>query len=108
MTEPVPAVLDCPHCGRPTEHELRYAGRLLVSSGCTVCGRSIDLDVRRRYVADLAGRIRSKPRRLVRRLRRHPVAFSAGLPRSTAAKPLRVYEEIKLVLAAAERARRRG
>jgi hypothetical protein len=107
MSDPRHAVLGCARCGAATDHELHYAGRLLVSSSCTVCGLRIDLDVRRRYLSDLASRIRSKPRRVVRRLRHHPVTFTAGLPRSTVVKPLRMIDEVRLVLAAAERARRR-
>jgi len=107
MSEPMHAVLGCARCGAATEHDLRYAGRLLVSSGCTVCGLRIDLDVRRRYLSDLASRIRGKPKRVVRRLRHHPVTFTAGLPRSMLLKPLRMIDEVRLVLAAAERARRR-
>ena len=98
--------LSCVRCGVPTEHELAYAGRLLVTTRCTRCGRVIARDVRRRYAADLVDRIRSKPRRIVRRLRRHPVTFTAGLPRTAAAKPLRVLDEVRLVLDAADRARR--
>lgn len=96
--------LDCVRCGLPPEHELSYAGRLLVISRCTRCNRVIARDVRRRHAADLVDRIRSKPRRIVRRLRRHPVTFTAGLPRTTAAKPLRVLDEVRLVLDAAQRA----
>jgi PHP family Zn ribbon phosphoesterase len=100
--------LRCARCAALTDHELAYAGRLLVTSRCTRCGEMFARDVRRRYVADLGGRMRSKPRRIVHRLRRHPVAFAATLPHAVIAKPLRVLDEVRLVLGAAARARRRG
>jgi hypothetical protein len=106
MAELTHTELRCVRCGVPTEHELAYAGRLLVTSRCLRCGEQIARDVRRRYVADLGGRIRSKPRRIVRRLRRHPVGFTATLPRTAALKPFRVLDEVRLVLAAANRAHR--
>ncbi len=107
MPNPTRTELRCARCAATTEHELAYAGRLLVTSRCTRCGEQIVRDVRREYVADLGDRIRSKPRRIVRRLRRHPVTFSAGLPRTVVAKPLRVFDEVRLVLGAAARVRRR-
>jgi uncharacterized C2H2 Zn-finger protein len=107
VVDEVLANLHCPRCGAVTGHELAYAGRLLVRSRCTRCGRVLERDVRRCYVVDLAGRIASKPRRIVRRLARHPVAFTAGLPRTTVTKPLRIVDELRLVLGAASRVRRR-
>lgn len=106
MTDISRTELDCLSCGRQTEHELAYAGRLLVTARCTACGASIDRDVRRRWVDDLASRVASKPRRMARRLRRHPLGFTVSLPLSTVAKPLRVLDEARLVFGAAARARR--
>lgn len=100
------AELDCLRCGQQTEHELAYAGRLLVTVRCTRCGHAIERDLRRRWVGDLGSRVASKPFRMARRLRRHPVAFIASLPLSALAKPLRVLDELRLVLAAAARAQR--
>lgn len=106
MAELTRTELRCVRCGVPTEHELAYAGRLLVTTRCTRCGERIARDVRRRYLADLGGRIRSKPRRIARRLRRHPVGFTATLPRTAALKPFRVLGEVRLVLGAANQAHR--
>jgi ribosomal protein S27AE len=108
VVDDVLADLHCPRCGTVTAHELAYAGRLLVRSRCTRCGRVLERDVRRRYATDLVDRIATKPRRIARRLARHPVAFTAGLPRTTAVKPLRIVDELRLVLGAAARVRRRA
>ena len=106
MTDVTRAELACLRCGTTTEHELAYAGRLLVTSRCTRCGAVIERDVRRRYADDLWSRVVTKPRRMVRRLRRHPLTFTASLPRTTAAKPLRVLDELRLVWGAAARSHR--
>jgi len=101
------ATLVCAHCGRETHHELAYAGRLLVVTTCTACGSSIERDVRRRYLGDLRQRMLSKPARMVRRFRRHPVGFTGSLPRTAFRKPLTVLDEVRLVWSAAADARRR-
>lgn len=93
--------LTCQRCGANATHELAYAGRLLVSSTCTACGHTIERDVRDRYVADLRHRVASKPRRMLRRFRRHPLSYACSLPRAVAAKPLGVLAELRLVVRAA-------
>ncbi|MEU3271865.1 hypothetical protein ABZ639_13525 [Saccharomonospora sp. NPDC006951] len=100
------ATLSCHHCGEETDHELAYAGRLLVVTTCTRCGNSIERDVRRRYVADLRHRMTSKPGRMLRRFRRHPVGFASSLPRTTVLKPWELLEEVRLVWGAAADARK--
>ncbi|WP_199430205.1 hypothetical protein [Qaidamihabitans albus] len=100
------ATLRCHHCGQETRHELAYAGRLLVVTSCTRCGESIERDVRGRYLADLRQRMLSKPRRMLRRFRRHPVGFTTSLPRTTVLKPWELVEEVRLVWRAAADARR--
>ncbi|PXY27250.1 hypothetical protein [Prauserella muralis] len=100
------ATLLCHHCGEETPHELAYAGRLLVVTTCTRCGTSIERDVRRRYLADLRHRMTSKPGRMLRRFRRHPVSFAGSLPRTTVLKPWELLEEVRLVWSAAADARR--
>ncbi|MCP2252288.1 hypothetical protein LY13_001027 [Prauserella aidingensis] len=101
------ATLACHRCGRETRHELAYAGRLLVVTTCLTCGTSIERDVRRRYLQDLRHRMLSKPGRMARRLRRHPVGFTGSLPRTAARKPWRLLDEVRLVWSAAADARRR-
>ncbi|PRX48511.1 hypothetical protein B0I33_104328 [Prauserella shujinwangii] len=95
------ATLTCHRCGRETRHELAYAGRLLVVTTCTRCGNGIGRDVRRRYLADLRQRVASKPGRMLRRFRRHPVGFTTSLPRTTVLKPWELVEEMRLVWSAA-------
>ncbi|WP_020671460.1 hypothetical protein [Amycolatopsis nigrescens] len=98
--------LVCTGCGQETRHELAYAGRLLVLTTCTRCGNSIERDVRARYLADLRQRMVSKPGRMLRRFRRHPLAFTSSLPRTAPAKPLELIAEVRLVWRAAADARR--
>jgi hypothetical protein len=100
--------LACPRCGQETRHELAYAGRLLVVTTCTRCEHSIERDVRARYVADLRQRLASKPGRMLRRFRRHPLTFTTSLPRTVPSKPLELVAEVKLVLRASRRVRGRG
>ncbi|MEU6643841.1 hypothetical protein ABZ863_14985 [Saccharomonospora sp. NPDC046836] len=100
------AMLVCHDCGQETRHELAYAGRLLVVTTCTRCGNSIERDVRSQYLRDLRHRMVSKPGRMLRRLRRHPVGFASSLPRTTVVKPWELLEEIRLVWGAAAGARR--
>ncbi|MQA10614.1 MAG: hypothetical protein GEU98_19085 [Pseudonocardiaceae bacterium] len=99
--------LTCQRCGADSTHELAYAGRLLVTSTCTECGHTIERDVRDRYVADLRHRVASKPRRMLRRFRRHPVSYACSLPRAVASKPLDVLSELRLVLRAASDVQRK-
>lgn len=101
------AKLTCTTCGEETRHELLYAGRLLVVTRCTQCGTAIERDVRRRYLADLRQRVVSKPARMLRRFRKHPVGFTSSLPRTTIRKPLELLEEVRLVWGAAAGERRR-
>ncbi|WP_158894956.1 hypothetical protein [Amycolatopsis anabasis] len=97
--------LACPRCGQETRHELAYAGRLLVVTTCTRCGNSLERDVRARYLADLRQRMMSKPGRMLRRFRRHPLSFTTSLPRTVPSKPLELIAEVKLVWRAAAAAR---
>ncbi|MFC4000795.1 hypothetical protein ACFS2C_12060 [Prauserella oleivorans] len=101
------ATLACHDCGLETQHQLAYAGRLLVVTTCTRCGNSIERDVRERYLRDLRHRVTSKPGRMLRRFRRHPVSFAGSLPRTTVLKPWELLDEIRLVWTAAADARRR-
>lgn len=69
--------LMCPVCRDETVHDVQYAGRLVLAVRCTVCGtqtRDPSPHVVTDYVADLGNRLATKPGRLWRRLRRHPVA----------------------------------
>jgi hypothetical protein len=92
------ATLLCGSCRENASHELAYAGRLLVYARCENCGHTAERDVSKRYLKDLELRIRTKPRRMLHRLRRHPLPFTLSLPKQIAAKPLRMWEEASLVL----------
>jgi hypothetical protein len=99
-------VLTCSNCGRDGAHELQYAGRILVRSVCGSCGYAVqraDDDLWSEYLRDVEQRLASKPHRIWRRFRRHPVRFGRRLPASVLAKPLRMYEELKLVASSAGR-----
>ena len=93
-------VLTCNNCGLEAVHELDYAGRILVRSVCTNCGyvtRRRDDDLWDAYLHDIEQRVASKPFRMWRRFRRHPLEYGLGLPASVLAKPLRICRELRLV-----------
>lgn len=99
-------VLTCNNCGRESVHELQYAGRLLVCTVCTVCGytaRRHEADLWNAYMHDVEQRLASKPLRMWRRFRRHPVRYGRGLPTSVLAKPMRMYKELRLVASSGRR-----
>jgi hypothetical protein len=94
--------LRCVSCGLETDHTLRYAGRLLVSTECGNCGFTVhhndSEDLRHAYVHDLESRIWTKPGRWLRRLRRHPVETALDLPRAVLYQPIKIAREIITVL----------
>lgn len=95
------AQLRCTSCGMETEHVLRYAGRLLVSTECGNCGalwHHSEADLRHAYIHDLESRVLSKPRRWVDRLRRHPVKTLASLPGAILSQPAKIVREVITVL----------
>ena len=91
------AALECSRCGTETAHDLAYAGRLLVKITCTRCGKTIERDRRAEYLADLGQRLASKPKRMFRRFRRHPLGFVGSLPKTVAAKPRDLLTDVSLV-----------
>lgn len=91
------AELTCSRCGTDTVHEVVYAGRLLVQVTCTTCGRTFSRDVRAEYLADLRQRLATKPKRMLRRLRKDPLRFAGSLPKTVPAKPLELLSEIRVV-----------
>ena len=95
------AQLCCTACGLETEHTLRYAGRLLVSTECGNCGamrHHPEPDLRHAYLHDLESRVLSKPGRWVNRLRRHPVETLVELPGAILSQPVKIAREILTVL----------
>ena len=93
-------VLDCHHCGGEYLHEVTYAGRLLASTVCSNCGRRIAKDLpglRRAYIADVEHRVRTKPRRMLRRVIRHPVTFALNLPGALLVKPAKMEAELRVL-----------
>lgn len=94
-------VLRCSSCDLDTEHTLRYAGRLLVSTTCTNCGYTwhhIDPDLRYAYLHDLEMRIWTKPGRWLRQLQRHPVETLLTLPVALIRQPVKIAREIITVI----------
>lgn len=90
------AELRCESCRRVTDHDLRYAGRLLESVRCTVCGSQVELSQRAllpAYVQDLEQRLASKPRRMLHRASKDPVAFALSLPLAIARQPVKFLRE---------------
>jgi hypothetical protein len=92
------ADLDCEVCGRTTEHELVYGGRLLESVRCTVCNTHLDVPTREMvpaYLLDLEKRVASKPRRMLRRASRDPLGFARQLPGAVLRQPAKFAEELR-------------
>ncbi|ATG52664.1 hypothetical protein CFK38_14865 [Brachybacterium vulturis] len=89
--------LRCTACEREAEHVVVYAGRFVSQIQCTGCGAVTRLDVSEAYLPDLRQRISSKPRRLLRRLRRDPGELASSLPMSTLSKPARMAGEFRAV-----------
>lgn len=92
------ATLTCGNCGRQSTHELDYAGRILASTRCRACGYTIKHardDLGPAYLHDVEQRVTSKPSRMLRRLRRHPVRFVLGLPLAVAEKPRKLIDEVR-------------
>jgi hypothetical protein len=94
------AVLACHHCDGEQLHEVTYAGRLLAAAVCSNCGHTIAKDLpqlRRAYLTDVEHRVRTKPRRMLRRVIRHPVAFALDLPGALLVKPAKMEAELRVV-----------
>ncbi len=89
--------LRCTACEEESEHVVVYAGRFVSEIKCTTCGAVTRLDVSEEYLPDLRRRISSKPRRLLRRLRRDPAEIASSLPGRTLSKPRRMLEELRAV-----------
>jgi hypothetical protein len=93
-------VLACRHCHGEHLHEVTYAGRLLAYTVCSSCGHTIAKDLpelRRAYIGDVEHRVLTKPRRMLRRVIRHPVAFGLDLPRALLVKPAKMEAELRVL-----------
>ena len=93
-------VLACHRCAGEHLHEVTYAGRLLASTVCSNCGHTVAKDLpglRRAYLADVEHRVRTKPRRMLRRVIRHPVAFALDLPGALLVKPAKMEAELRVL-----------
>jgi hypothetical protein len=105
------ATLTCGNCGREGAHKLTYAGRILASTQCRACGCTIRHprdDLGSAYLHDIEQRIASKPYRMLRRLRRHPVRFVLGLPVAVAEKPRKLIAEVRPLIMNKEQSGQHG
>lgn len=96
--EIIEATLDCAQCQQERIHELRYAGRLLVSTTCTVCKTKVKHepnDLRIHYAKDLQHRIATKPWRLWKRFWRAPRAVFWSFPKKTISQPFKIWREFR-------------
>lgn len=92
--------LRCDVCRQESEHDLTYAGNLLVSCRCRRCRteyRAAGPDFTHEYLADLKSRILSKPSRMWRRLRSDPSQFLSTLPRAIVRQPPKFLDEWRTV-----------
>jgi hypothetical protein len=90
------ADLMCETCNRVRPHELHYAGRLLESTRCQVCGTRVEMSPRAMvpaYLRDLEQRVASKPRRMLRRAARDPLGYARTLPRAVLRQPAKFWRE---------------
>jgi hypothetical protein len=90
------AELRCEVCERVTDHELRYAGRLLESVRCSQCGTTTEVSGRAlipAYVHDLEKRVVSKPGRMLHRAAQDPIGFAFHLPRAVLRQPVKFVRE---------------
>ncbi|MFI7482254.1 hypothetical protein ACH9EU_07530 [Kocuria sp. M1R5S2] len=94
------ASLVCASCFTECDHEMTYAGRLLTSFRCSNCGATVNIRVSEDYIPDVGRRLASKPGRMMRRFRKHPVSYTLSLPRAVATKPREVVAELRLAIAA--------
>jgi hypothetical protein len=96
--EVLEAELICARCQKVTIHALVYAGRLLVSTTCSVCSTRVEHesnDLWDNYLQDLSHRIATKPIRLWRRFLRAPSTLIWNLPKQTFAKPFKMLREYR-------------
>jgi hypothetical protein len=96
--EVLEAELNCAHCHEETLHELVYAGRLLVSTTCSVCNSRVEHesnDLWDNYLKDLPHRIATKPYRLWKRFWRTPKTLVWTLPKATFGKPFKMLREYR-------------
>lgn len=103
--------LMCTTCGRATEQEVTYAGRLMISVRCLTCATEVHVhrdSLPDDYVADLRQRFVSKPRRLAHRIRRHPLRFVRSLPGAVFRQPIKLLGEYRTVSRESRRERREG
>lgn len=92
------AILSCGVCGRETEHEVHYAGRILAHAKCTACGTAFQQSaaaLRKSYVKDLEHRVATKPWRLVMRILRDPGYLFGGLPKALKRQPRKFIDEAR-------------
>ncbi len=92
--------LMCSICGRATEQEIAYAGRLMVSARCLTCGNEIHVareSLPEEYKDDLLDRLRSKPHRLAHRLRKHPWRVLRSLPGAIVRQPYKLLTELRTI-----------
>jgi hypothetical protein len=95
------ADLACETCGRVTDHELQYAGRLLEWTRCTVCGTQVEVSPRAMvpaYARDLEQRLFSKPRRMLHRWLADPVGYTLRLPWAIARQPVKLAREVRSLI----------
>ena len=96
--EVLEAELNCVHCRVETLHTLVYAGRLLVSTTCSVCNTHVEHesnDLWDNYIKDLPHRIATKPLGLWKRFWRTPKTLLWNLPKATFGKPLKMIREYR-------------
>jgi DNA-directed RNA polymerase subunit RPC12/RpoP len=97
MSESVRASIMCAQCGRETDHDLVYVGRILATTKCTVCGHEVrheHKDLVPTYIRDLEHRIVTKPLRMARRARRDRT-FLRSLPAAIMRQPRKIWDDLR-------------
>lgn len=95
------AALQCSSCQETSEHRFVYAGRILTHTECGNCGHVVHAqnqsELQHEYLLDLKQRLRTKPRRLLRRVAKHPARFLAALPKAVLRQPMKLIGEFRTV-----------
>lgn len=99
MSESLRAMMNCAVCGRETEHEFVYLGRILAQTTCMSCGHIVrheQRDLVPTYIRDLEHRIATKPFRMAKRVRKDK-SFLRGLPRAVLRQPRKFLDDFRML-----------
>jgi len=101
MISEMEAELYCLHCKKDTPHLVTYAGNILKSVKCTVCGSELEIKREKllgNYAVDFIERILTKPYRMTKELEGDLKKFIISLPIRIITKPYRIAKEVEHII----------